>query len=248
MREAIGGEGVPPVGDGDDAGAVFGDLEEDGHGEVEVGAGRVAPPAVVGGESVVGRAEVGGGDEDGGAPAVTPTEVVRALDLEAGPAALPLVKQRRAQSCRLHPVPLAVQIPIPTRPAYASIRHQIKISSASPEAKSKRLAKNWANAAYPWCRTRRCRRRRWHGHSATDHPCRSRECALAPAKEGPEGLRKRQGRPTPLLARSVLHFHSQGLGDGVMGEGSGGIYGLEARECERDQIMAVGVINAVLRK
>ncbi|KAM2681163.1 hypothetical protein PS2_012194 [Malus domestica] len=37
----------PAVRDGDDVGLVFGDLEE--HGQVEVGAGRVAPPAVVAG-------------------------------------------------------------------------------------------------------------------------------------------------------------------------------------------------------
>ena len=102
------GRYVPAVRDGDDAGAVLGDLEEHGHGEVEVGPGRVAPAAIVGGESVVGRAEVGGGDEDGGAAVVAPLGVVGALDLEAGPAAQPVVEERRAQRRRLHAVPLAV--------------------------------------------------------------------------------------------------------------------------------------------
>ncbi|BAS87106.1 Os03g0822033, partial [Oryza sativa Japonica Group] len=95
----------PAVGDGDDAGAVLGDVEEHGHGEVEVGARRVAPAAVVGGEGVVGRAEVGGGDEDGGAPRVAPLPpgLVHALDLEARAAALPGVEQRRAQRRVVHP-------------------------------------------------------------------------------------------------------------------------------------------------
>ncbi|RWW08953.1 hypothetical protein GW17_00027587 [Ensete ventricosum] len=119
---------VPSVRDGDDAGAVLGDLEEHGHGEVEVGAGRIAPPAIVRGERVVGRAEVGSRDEDGGAPSVAPLRIARALDLEARPAALPLVEQRRAQSRRLHPVPLAVQVPIPTRPSCTPTNHSEQIS------------------------------------------------------------------------------------------------------------------------
>ena len=44
----------------------------------------VAPPAVVAREGVVRRAEVGGGDEDGGASRVAPPWVIGALDLEAG--------------------------------------------------------------------------------------------------------------------------------------------------------------------
>ncbi|RWW00135.1 hypothetical protein GW17_00036925 [Ensete ventricosum] len=108
---------VPAVGDGDNAGAVLGDLEEHGHGEVEVGAGRVAPAAVIGGESVVGGAEVGGRDEDGRGAALAPPGIVRAPDLKARPTAEPVVEQRSAQRRRLDPVPLAVEVPVPTRPA-----------------------------------------------------------------------------------------------------------------------------------
>jgi hypothetical protein len=110
---------VPAVGDGDDAGAVLRDVEEHGHGEVEVGAGRVAPPAVVGGQRVVGRAEVGGGDVDGGAPRVAPPPpgLVLALDLEARAAAQPLVEQRRAQRRVVHAVALAVQVAVPASAA-----------------------------------------------------------------------------------------------------------------------------------
>ena len=48
-----------------------------------MGAGRVAPAAIVAGESVVWRAEVGGGNENGGAAGVAPLGVIGALDFEA---------------------------------------------------------------------------------------------------------------------------------------------------------------------
>lgn len=51
-----------------------------------MGPRRVAPAAVVRGQGVVGRAEVGGRDDDGGTPLDAPLAVVDALDLEAGPA------------------------------------------------------------------------------------------------------------------------------------------------------------------
>ncbi|CAA7406336.1 unnamed protein product [Spirodela intermedia] len=103
-------------GDGDDAGAVLRDLEEHRHGQVEVRARGIAPAAVVRGKGEVRRAEVGGGDDNGGAAAVAPPGVVRALDLEAGPAAKAVVEQSRAQCRRLHAVSLAVQVPVSTRP------------------------------------------------------------------------------------------------------------------------------------
>ena len=61
-----------------------------------MGARGVAPAAVVAGEGVVGRAEVGGRHEYGGAAAVAPLGVVGALDLEACTAAEPVVEQSRA--------------------------------------------------------------------------------------------------------------------------------------------------------
>lgn len=109
---------LPPVGDGDDAGAVLGDLEEHGHGEVEVGPGGVAPAAIVVGEGVVGGAKVGGRDQDGRTSGVAPAWVISALDLETSAAAQPIVEQRRAQRRRVHAVPLAVQISVPARPTY----------------------------------------------------------------------------------------------------------------------------------
>lgn len=74
---------IPAIRDGDDAGAVLGDLEEHGHGEIEVRSGRVAPTAIVAGESIVWRAKIGGGYEDGRASRVAPVRVVDALELKA---------------------------------------------------------------------------------------------------------------------------------------------------------------------
>ncbi|CAA7395034.1 unnamed protein product [Spirodela intermedia] len=106
-----GAVALPPVGDGNDAGAVLGNVLEDGLGEVEVFLRGVAPAAGVVGEGGVGGTEVGGGDDNGARKA--PPPVVDAADLIAGTAAQPVVEQRRAQRRRLRPVPLAVQISIP---------------------------------------------------------------------------------------------------------------------------------------
>lgn len=103
----------PSKRDGDDAGLVVSDLLEDGLGEVEVAEGRVAPTAGVVREGVVGRAEVGGGDDDGAREA--PAVVVDAADLEAGAAAEAVVEEGGAQRRRARAVPLAVQVPVPTR-------------------------------------------------------------------------------------------------------------------------------------
>lgn len=80
-----------------------------------MGPRRVAPAAVVRGQGVVGRAEVGGRNDDGGTPLDAPLPVVDALDLEAGPADDAAVEYRRAHCRRLHPVALAVEVPVPAR-------------------------------------------------------------------------------------------------------------------------------------
>ena len=101
-------------------------MEEHGHGEVEVRAWRVAPAAVVGGERVVWRAEVGGRHQDGGAPGAAPPPpgLVLALELEARAAAQTLVEQRRAQRRVVHAVPLAVQVAIAARAACKTDRRR----------------------------------------------------------------------------------------------------------------------------
>lgn len=77
-------------------------------------AGRVAPTAIVAGLSEVGRAEVGGGDEDGGLSGGAPPGVVAALDLEAGSAAEAIVEQSSAQCGSVDSVALAVEVAVPT--------------------------------------------------------------------------------------------------------------------------------------
>ncbi|CAA7389706.1 unnamed protein product [Spirodela intermedia] len=175
----------PAVSDGDDAGTVLGDLEEHGHGEVEVGTRRVAPAAIVGGEGKVRGAEVGGGDEDGGASAVAPPGIVGALDLEARPAAQPVVEEGRAQRCSLHAVALTVQVAIPACPPWrtrakreqtiSKERFPVNIPSqcgGKEEAERRREGEE----RYPWCRRRRCRRRRWRGRSPRARRSTHREC------------------------------------------------------------------------
>ena len=66
LQAATLSAGYPTESNGDNSGPVPGDLEKHEHGKVEVGTRRVAPAAIVAGKSVVRRAEVGGGDEDGG--------------------------------------------------------------------------------------------------------------------------------------------------------------------------------------
>ncbi|KAG6479567.1 hypothetical protein ZIOFF_063034 [Zingiber officinale] len=56
-------EYVNMIGDGDDVGSVLCDVEKGQLGHVEVWAGRVAPAAIVAGESGVRRVEVGGHDD-----------------------------------------------------------------------------------------------------------------------------------------------------------------------------------------
>jgi hypothetical protein len=174
---------LPAVGDGDDAGAVLGDVEEHGHGEVEVRAGRVAPAAVVGGERVVWRAEVGGRDQDGGPPwpAPPPPGLLLAPDLEARAAAEPLVEQRRAQRRVVHAVPLAVQVAVPAGAACSATRFPF-VSSAGRRFFCMYvyvcMYVSMDGRTYPWCPKRRCRRRTWRARSASRRRRRRtrREC------------------------------------------------------------------------
>ena len=93
--------------------------------------GRVADAAGVGGEAAVGRAEVGGGDDDGGAGQAV-LEVLDAPDLVAAAAGGAAVEERRAEPHRGHPVPELPQIPEPARPACtpAILKAQINLPHA----------------------------------------------------------------------------------------------------------------------
>lgn len=97
---------LPSIGNGDYSGAVLGNAEEDGLGEVEVELRRVAPPSR--------RAEVSGGDGDGAREA--PLRVIDAPELETCPAAQPVVEQCSAQCRCVCPITLAVQVSVPTSP------------------------------------------------------------------------------------------------------------------------------------
>ncbi|CAL9044047.1 unnamed protein product [Musa banksii] len=108
--------GCPPAeGDRDDASTVLRDLEEGGLGEVEMLPWRVTPSAVVAGEGVVRRAEVGSRDDNRAREA--PPGVIGAPHLVASAAAEPIVEERSAEGRGVGPVPLAVEVAIATSPA-----------------------------------------------------------------------------------------------------------------------------------
>ena len=116
---------TPSVHDGDDAGAVDADLLPRRLRHVEVGARRVAPAAVVAGQPIVRRAEVGGGDGHRGAGPLAPRRVrlVVAGDLVALAAGGAIVEERRAQRRRARAVPLRVEVPVPARAACHKAQH-----------------------------------------------------------------------------------------------------------------------------
>lgn len=106
----------------DDATAIDADLLPGRLGHVEVRPRWVAPTAVVAGEIVIRRAEVGGGDGDGGAAGEAPPRIRLGVagDPVALPARLAVVEQRRAKRRRVRAVPRRVQVAIPTRTAWNS--------------------------------------------------------------------------------------------------------------------------------
>lgn len=108
---------IPAEEDGDNAGLPLGDLHEGRLGHVEVGAGRVAPPAMVGVLGPIGRAEIGGRDGGDGRILIAILRF-RAPHLEALPAPVPVVEQHRAQCRRVRAVSSAEQVAVPTSPTY----------------------------------------------------------------------------------------------------------------------------------
>ena len=83
---------------------------------------RVAPAAVVAGQRVVGRAEVGGRDchRDAGLAERRVRPLAVAGDLVALPARRAVVEERRAQRRRPRPVALRVQVAVPASAACRS--------------------------------------------------------------------------------------------------------------------------------
>jgi hypothetical protein len=106
--------GHPAVHYGHDAGVPEGHLHEGRFGEVEVGARRVAPAAVVSVLRPVGRAQVGRRHRDHRRAPVAPRPV-HAPHLVARPATVPVLEQRRAQRRCVRAVPGGVQVDELTR-------------------------------------------------------------------------------------------------------------------------------------
>jgi hypothetical protein len=79
--------------------------------------GRVTAAPTVGGKSVIGRAEVGGRDDDGSARDA-PAQVVHAPQLKARAADLPALEERLAQPHCGHAVPGLLKVPEAARPAH----------------------------------------------------------------------------------------------------------------------------------
>lgn len=79
--------------------------------------GRVTVTPTVGSKSVIGRAEVGGRDDNGRARDA-PAQVVHAPQLKARAADLPALEERLAQPHRGHAVPGLLKVPEAASPAY----------------------------------------------------------------------------------------------------------------------------------
>jgi hypothetical protein len=103
---------IPSVRDRHDSSSVLGNVLEDRLRKIKVVLGRVAPTPCIVRESIVWWAEIGGCNDNGAWQA--PFRVTHALNLIARPAAQTIVEQSSAQSRSVRPIPLAVQVPIPT--------------------------------------------------------------------------------------------------------------------------------------
>jgi hypothetical protein len=108
-----------------------------------VWAGRVAPSAVVAGQRVVGRAQVGGGDGDGRAGFARAGPAAVARDGVALPARRAVVEQHRAQRRVVDAVALRVQVAVPARAAcmYADYRAVLLRSSEGGSSLGTRWSK-----------------------------------------------------------------------------------------------------------
>lgn len=105
----------PLVQDGYDSSSVDADLFPSGLSHVEMLEGRVAPPTIVIRESVVWRAEVGGGDRDGNSFDAPPrVGFVVTDDPVALPTRSPVIEQCSAQCGCSGAVPGRGQVPIAT--------------------------------------------------------------------------------------------------------------------------------------
>ena len=79
-----------------------------------MGPRRVAPAAIVGGESVVWRAEVGCSNEDGRTAGMAPLGVVSALEFKARAASESVIEESCAEGCSLYAISLAIEVTVST--------------------------------------------------------------------------------------------------------------------------------------
>ncbi|KAJ9703147.1 hypothetical protein PVL29_004780 [Vitis rotundifolia] len=95
---------------GDNFGTILSDLEEHGHGEIELGEKMIVPTAIVTGKSIVRWAKVGSGDKNGRAFRVAWLRVISALEFEASTATKSIVEKCCAQCNYVPVVPLAINV------------------------------------------------------------------------------------------------------------------------------------------
>jgi hypothetical protein len=72
----------PAIGNRDDSGAIFGDLEEHRHGEVEMRARRVTPTTIVTRLSKIRRTKISSCNENGRTTRVTPLFIICTLQFK----------------------------------------------------------------------------------------------------------------------------------------------------------------------
>jgi hypothetical protein len=163
--------GHPAVHDGHDASAPEGHLHEGRFGEVEVGARRVAPAAVVGVLRPVGRAQVGRRHRDHRRAPVAPRRA-HAPHLVARPATVPVLEQRRAQRRRVRAVPSGVQVAVPARATCKKKSRNLLSKCQEENGCVCQLARQCqtANATHPWSLPRSHRRRTWRAPESTASP------------------------------------------------------------------------------
>jgi hypothetical protein len=197
----------PLVVDGHDAAAVDADLEPGRLGHVEVLPRRVAPAAVVVGQRVVGRAQVGGGDGHRRAADAEPrVRLVVAGDPVALPARGAVVEERRAQRRRVRAVPRRVQVAVPTSPTCRTHARTARVSKGSlgvllASSSIGPIGLSFLRS-YPSFLKRRYRHRRWRT------PCLARtpRSTRLPSREGtpPRATQERERLMMSQLRLSLL--------------------------------------------
>lgn len=110
----------------DNPSTILSNLQESRLSQIEVFERRIAPPAIVIGQSLIRWAEVGGRDND--VTMEAPFGVVVASHLVTCSTAQTTVEESSAQSRRASTVPLAVQVSITTRTSCINFSTTISVT------------------------------------------------------------------------------------------------------------------------